>query len=164
MSTRRALLRLYRALPRRARRFVVRRGVPLYQVGAMCVIERADGALLLVRDAYRRGWGFPGGLLKRGERPVDAVRREIREEIGLDVEVDDRPVVLVDAAARRVDIVYRGRPRHDGERGSGMVVPRSAEIVEVRWFPSGDLPDLQDEATAALVELGRSRRPPPAAG
>ena len=48
---------------------------PTYTVGAMCFIERDDGALLLVQQTYRKQWGVPGGLLKRGEEPEDAARR-----------------------------------------------------------------------------------------
>ena len=105
------LLGLYRRLPLTGRLMVVRTLTPSFHVGALCVIERADGALLLLRQSYRRkeAWGFPGGLLKRGEEPADAVRREIREELGVQVEVDDAPMVVVDARHRRVDVIYRGR-------------------------------------------------------
>jgi 8-oxo-dGTP pyrophosphatase MutT (NUDIX family) len=71
----RAALQLYRRLPVKARRRVVRTIAPAYTVGSICVIERGDGAVLLVRLSYRNSWGLPGGLLKRGETrrmPPDA--------------------------------------------------------------------------------------------
>ena len=58
------LLSLYGRLPRRMRRFAVRRVAPSFRVGAMCFVERDDGALLLVRHAYRSNWGVPGDFTR----------------------------------------------------------------------------------------------------
>jgi 8-oxo-dGTP pyrophosphatase MutT (NUDIX family) len=154
------LLGLYRRLPLSGRLLVVRTFTPSFHVGALCVIERADGALLLLRQSYRRqeAWGFPGGLLKREEEPADAVRREIREELGVQIEVDDAPMVVVDARHRRVDVIFRGRLAGD-DPDPPPPAPASPEIVEVRWFDPKELPILLPEATTALVELARATRP-----
>jgi 8-oxo-dGTP diphosphatase len=153
-------LRLYRRLPVGARRRVVRTIAPGFTVGAICVIEREDGQVLLVRQSYRRSWGIPGGLLKRGEEPDDAARREVLEEVGLEVDLIGEPAVVVDAPARRVDLVYRARPAAAVD--ADQVSPQSPEIVEVRWFRSEELPDLQHETSGALVALARSARHPQA--
>jgi ADP-ribose pyrophosphatase YjhB (NUDIX family) len=58
-------------------------------VGVGAVIVR-DGRALIVRRAHepRKGeWSVPGGLLHLGESLADAVRREVREETGLDVDL-----------------------------------------------------------------------------
>lgn len=147
-------LRGYQRLPVLARRWVVRTIAPSYTVGAMCIIERADGAILFVRHSYRSRWGVPGGLLNRREEPAHAARREVREEVGLDVVVSGEPVVVVDARPQRVDLVYRAR------LGKGVdlagVRPVSPEIAEVRWFPPDELPELQIETTAALMAMART--------
>ena len=60
---------------------------PVVGVGAVVV---RDGRALIVRRAHepRKGeWSLPGGLLDLGESLVDAARREVKEETGLDVEV-----------------------------------------------------------------------------
>ncbi|MGI9022818.1 MAG: NUDIX domain-containing protein [Acidimicrobiales bacterium] len=155
MSLRSHLLRIYGRLPAPLRRTSVRMLTPLFQVGAVCVVNRADGALLLVRHSYRKGWGFPGGLLKRGEAPVDAAAREMREEIGLTMDLDDNPHVVVDAPVRRVDVIYTARLPD----GAADPEPQSAEIVDVGWFAPGNLPRLGTEAASTLVELGRVRPP-----
>lgn len=151
------LLAGYKRLPQAARLFLIRRGTPSFHVGAICVVERADGHLLLVRQSYRRdGWGFPGGLLRRAEEPADAARRELKEELGVDVDLDGLPVVVIDPQMRRVDVVFNTRLASGSPDPEGG--PHSPEITEVRWFPPGALPSLLPEATAALVQLGRTYR------
>lgn len=156
----RGALLVYRRLPVWARRRVVRTIAPGYTVGAVCFIERSDGALLLVRLTYRRRWGVPGGLLKRGEDPADAARREVLEEVGLEVDLVGEPAVVVDAEAQRVDLVYRARPRQGEDPSTATAC--SPEIVEARWFPADALPELQHETSGALVALARSARSPQA--
>lgn len=151
-------LRCYQRLPVLGRRWVVRTIAPSFTVGAMCVIERADGALLFVRHSYRSRWGVPGGLLNRREAPDHAARREVREEVGLDVVLLGEPVVVVDARPQRVDLVYRARPAPGADLAE--VRPVSAEIAEVRWFLPDELPGLQTETTGALMALARSANDP----
>ena len=147
------LLQVFRRLPVRARRRVVRSIAPAYTVGSVCVIERADGAVLLVRLSYRNSWGLPGGLLKRGETPAAAALREVEEEVTLEVELVGDPAVVVDAASQRVDVIFRGRL----PAGVDPMDARAAspEIVEIGWFPWDDLPDLQFETSGALMALAR---------
>jgi ADP-ribose pyrophosphatase YjhB (NUDIX family) len=156
----RLALAVFRRLPTWARRRVVRILAPSFTVGAICLIERADGALLLVRQSYRRRWGVPGGLLEKGERPEDAARREVLEEVGIEIELIGEPAVVVDAKPRRVDIVFRARPV--GAIGDDAPRPRSPEIVEARWWPGLELPELQAETSTALIALARSANRPPA--
>ena len=110
-----------------------------------------DGAILLVRLAYRDGWGLPGGLIKRNEDVADCARREVAEEIGVEVELTSAPAVVVDSRPQRIDVVYRARLA--AGVGPDAAVARSAEIREVRWFRPDDLPPLQHEAIGALRAL-----------
>jgi len=151
-------LRCYQRLPVLGRRWVVRTVAPSYTVGAMCIIERTDGALLFVRHSYRSRWGVPGGLLNRREDPDEGARREVWEEVGLDVELLGEPAVVVDAVPQRVDLVYRARPAAGADLDA--VGPVSPEIAEARWFPPDELPELQFETTGALMALARARGHP----
>lgn len=149
----RLALQVYRRLPAGLRRRAVRAVSPSFTVGAMCFIERTDGALLLVRHSYRERWGVPGGLLQRGEDVEVGACREVHEEVGLAVELLGEPAVVVDAAPQRVDVVFRARPATVG--GTEPDVAGSAEIVEARWFAPDSLPELQYETAGALVALAR---------
>ena len=120
----------------------------------MCFIERADGAVLLVRHVYRERWGVPGGLLQKGESSADGARREVFEEVGLAVDLLGEPTVVVDAEPQRVDVVYRARPSVGAD--PDLAAPGSPEIIEARWFPQTELPELQHETAEALVVLSRA--------
>lgn len=146
-------LRIYRRLPVELRRRIVRYLSPSFTVGSMCFIERADGALLLVRHSYRYRWGVPGGLLQKGESAADAARREAFEETSLRIELVGEPAVVVDAHPQRVDVVFRAVL---AEADIAVPTPASPEIEEVRWFEPDDLPELQHETSGALVALSRS--------
>ena len=157
-SAKRVMLRVYRRLPTLGRRWVVRTIAPSFTVGAMAIIERADGSRLFVRHVYRQHWGVPGGLLERGETPEVAVAREVWEEVGLRIQLLGEPAVVVDAEPQRVDVVYRARPVDDADADA--IDPSSPEIVEARWFPQSETPELQHETASALVALARSSRAP----
>jgi ADP-ribose pyrophosphatase YjhB (NUDIX family) len=59
-------------------------------VGVAAVVFNVAGQALLVKRGHppRQGsWGLPGGLLDLGERLMDGVRREVREECGVEIDV-----------------------------------------------------------------------------
>jgi 8-oxo-dGTP pyrophosphatase MutT (NUDIX family) len=69
------------------------------------------------------------------------------EEVGLEIELDLPPTVVVDPAARRVDVIYTARPL---DPRATDVSARSAELLEARWFLPDELPALQHETAKAL--------------
>ncbi|MGK5681165.1 NUDIX domain-containing protein [Actinoplanes sp. URMC 104] len=61
--------------------------LPRKLVGAGALITDAAGRLLLVEPTYKDSWEIPGGVVEAGEAPRAAVRRELTEELGLDLPV-----------------------------------------------------------------------------
>ena len=148
-SATRVAMRAFGLLPEAVRQRIVRLLKPSYTVGAGCLIERGD-EVLLVQTAYRRGWGMPGGLLNRRENPADGARREVREELGLDVALLDDPIVVIDRRMQKIDIVYRATAEVPDDLAQ---LRPSAEITAVRWFHRDALPPLQPEAIDAIATL-----------
>jgi 8-oxo-dGTP diphosphatase len=121
---------------------------PRVAVGAIVV---RDGALLMVRrarDPARGLWTVPGGHLESGEHLAEAVRREVAEETGLEVEVrelmgilevvGDPHFVILDFVAAVV----------------GDTAPLSGDDVsEARWVALEDVPEL--DCTPRFVETLR---------
>lgn len=62
------------------------------QIVTAAIMEK-DGKVLLARrrkgDRLARKWEFPGGKLEPGETPEDCLARELREEFGIEAEVQD---------------------------------------------------------------------------
>ena len=56
-------------------------------MAAAALIQNDAGALLIVKPNYRDGWLLPGGMVELGESPKQACRREIKEEVGLELQV-----------------------------------------------------------------------------
>ena len=60
--------------------------LPTKRVAADCLIFDAAGRVLLLKPTYKTTWDLPGGVVEPDESPRAAARRELREEVGLDVE------------------------------------------------------------------------------
>jgi 8-oxo-dGTP diphosphatase len=58
---------------------------PRKRVGADMLIRDMHGHLLLVDPRYKPDWDLPGGMSEANEPPADTVRRELKEELGLDL-------------------------------------------------------------------------------
>ncbi|MSR47434.1 MAG: NUDIX hydrolase [Planctomycetes bacterium] len=125
-------------------------------VGAVAaVVER--GELLLIRrriEPFRGHWTMPAGYVEIDETPAAAVTREVREETGLEVVVEELlDVVCNDDDPRRRGLVvaYLARPV-----GGRLLAGDDAE--EARFFRFGALPeDLGFANNRWLIEQLRRR-------
>jgi 8-oxo-dGTP diphosphatase len=52
---------------------------------AAALFTNPAGQVLLVKPNYRDHWSLPGGILEHGEPPHEGCRREVKEELGLDI-------------------------------------------------------------------------------
>jgi 8-oxo-dGTP diphosphatase len=126
---------VWRRLPGVMRRNLVRTGQSRFTVTAGAMIFDDQDRILLLDHVFRPdgGWGIPGGFLNKGEQPEAAVRRELREEIGIEVENVRLLFARTLRPPRQIEIYFRAT-------AVGKPEPCSFEIREARWFSIGDLP------------------------
>ncbi|MFK4874130.1 NUDIX hydrolase [Novosphingobium sp. ZW T3_23] len=122
-------------------------------VRAVLLTPDHEVLLILIRPPVGSAfWVMPGGGIEPGEDPADALRRELREELGL-VHCQPGPVVWLrhhtfDWDGRRLSQreEYRIVPvqRFDAR----MLDPREARFVtEIRWWQLGDLSHAPERLT-----------------
>lgn len=124
---------------------------PRVTLGVVGLIVNAQGQILLAEHVFHpeHPWGLPGGWIEAGENPAEALRREIREELGLSIAIE-RPLLAVASRKhfRHLDLSYLCRP--EGEPGA-----LSFEISSYAWFEAETL-ELQDEFQRAVLAHYRS--------
>ncbi len=127
----------------------LRRGLTLGAQGA--VIDR-ENRVLLVRHVYRPGWCFPGGGVEKGETLIEALARELDEEVG--VTLTEAPTlhgVFSNSANFPGDHVALFVVRHWDRRGE---YRRRGEIAEAGMFSWQELPERIERGTRArLAEI-----------
>ncbi|MEP7118587.1 MAG: NUDIX hydrolase [Acidobacteriota bacterium] len=125
---------------------------PVAGVGGVVI---RSGEVLLVRRALppRQGeWSLPGGRLELGESLVEGVRREVREETGIDVAVG--PLVEVFDRVHRDD---QGRVRYHFVivdflcRPIGGMLRAGDDAADARWVPRAEVPGLGVNVHAVAV-------------
>lgn len=58
--------------------------LPTKHVASGCVVLDGDDRVLLVKPTYKEPWELPGGGVEKNESPLEACRRELEEELGVD--------------------------------------------------------------------------------
>lgn len=123
---------------------------------ARALILSADRHVLLVRFEFPTGtrWALPGGGLESGETHLDAVRRELVEEVGLsDVEIGphiwtrEHHVKFFDGkwdGQREHVHLVRLADRFDPRPAVGWDVLRSEYLHEIRWWAVDELGERTD--------------------
>ena len=106
-----------------------------FTVTAGAVIFNDKREVLLLKHRFRAGsgWGLPGGFMEQGEQPIDTLRRELREEIGL--EVDDVEVFAARSfrKPKQVEVLFRAR-------ANAQVKSLTMEVERAEWFALDSLP------------------------
>ncbi|CAM5444672.1 hypothetical protein SVIOM342S_08927 [Streptomyces violaceorubidus] len=106
--------------------------MPLHSVSVAGVVVREDGRLLAIRRADNGTWELPGGVLELNETPEAGVAREVWEETGIHVEVDELTGVYKNTTRGIVALVFRCKPSGGTER-------TSSESTAVSWLTPDDL-------------------------
>ena len=83
---------------------------PTHFVSVAACVTNERGEVLLVKSPWR-GWEYPGGLIEPGETFQEALKREVREESGVEIEITgfvgicknvEKDIVNIDFTARYI--------------------------------------------------------------
>ncbi|MGH9753152.1 MAG: NUDIX hydrolase [Blastocatellia bacterium] len=137
---------LWRRAPKWTRRLGVSLTESRFTVTVGAVVIDSRNRVLLLRHRFRPGggWGIPGGFMRPREQPEEAVRRELREEIGLEIEVVGVAFIRTLQKYRQVEIIFRCIPK-------GTPLPQGFEIDRAEWFELNSLPDGLSEDQRGLI-------------
>jgi 8-oxo-dGTP diphosphatase len=145
--------------PTHGQRWVHVRNAPCTGV----VIHRPDGRLLLsrrARDPFAGLWETPGGFVDLGEHPADAARREVREELGLELTLTGLVGMTTVRSSRGgwlLVITYAGTV-------TGEPSPDPREVSDWAWFGPDDIPEVMAgdhrERVVDYLTLGAVPLPP----
>jgi len=160
-------------LPVPLRRWVYRIGYLVLQTawffthprisGVKCVVTHGDG-VLLVRHTYgHRQWDLPGGTMEGGEPPIEAARREMREELG----VRREDWTSLGQLLMGIGPAWHTLHLFSLELASPEIKLDPGELATSAWFTLELLPpDLSAYVVPIIARAGdqfRVRRPPAAA-
>lgn len=147
-----ALARIWKtlSLPKGLQLFVMRFFQDQFLVGVTGIILNEKKEILLFKHTYRQhAWSLPGGYLKAGEHPREALEREIKEESGLVVSVDEALKTRTDRETARLDLCYTG------VFIGGDFVP-THEVSQYGFFPQDKLPLLRVNQVLLINEVLKS--------
>ncbi|RII15342.1 Nucleoside triphosphatase NudI [Streptomyces sp. YIM 130001] len=120
------------------------RSTPLHSVSVAGAVVREDGRVLTIKRADNGTWEPPGGVLELAETPEEGVRREVYEETGIKVQVDQLTGVYKNTARGIVAMVFRCHPEGGEER-------LSDESTAVDWLTPEEVADRMGEVYAVRV-------------
>ena len=149
----RALKALYRIAPASLLNRAANLIQPHFTVTVAAVILNDDRRVLLLKHTFRNGngWGLPGGFITKGEQPEKALRRELREETGLEIENVELALVRTVRTIQQVQIVFRcdsiGEPKVE-----------SIEIERCEWFQIEEAYERLNRDQRAIIERALSQK------
>jgi len=95
-----------------------------------CIIIK-DNKVLLVNEKNRNFWGFPKGHMEQDETEIETALREIKEEVGLDVEIDSKKRYTLNYIIRdeidKTSVFYVAYPKNTN------IKMQESEIEDIKW-------------------------------
>jgi 8-oxo-dGTP diphosphatase len=126
---------------------------------ASAVVYDDEGRVLLARrahDPHAGKWDLPGGFLEEGEHPLDCLRRELREEAGVELADEELLGIWIDRYEYKRRIIATLNVYYAARIGDGE--PEAADdVAELRWFEPGELPELAFGHIEEVVSAWRAR-------
>ncbi len=94
-----------------------------------------DNKVLLIRDKDDSFWKFPGGTIQKKESHEEALHREVKEEIGVEVEIIGKPIKLeIKKADKHITLLHYLAKLKSEKFKLG------SDIIGCQWHDTNNLP------------------------
>ncbi|UCE07197.1 MAG: NUDIX hydrolase [bacterium] len=118
---------------------------------SVCAVIVRNNRILLVSDSLENNslWDFPGGFLRYGEKPEDGLRRELREELGVEAWIGELLSAKIDTYSSDSDfslnLFYATELKSE-------TIRVGEEIKEAKWFELDRLPKIKFRSTKEVIQ------------
>lgn len=104
------------------------------------IILTHQGEVLFIKNTYGLKYNFPGGGLGKNEDPELGIRREVKEELGIDL----KDIVYLDSVIPDIKYEYRKNTISifTAELENKNISINSLEVADAQWLPKGKQPPL----------------------
>ncbi|WP_235431943.1 NUDIX hydrolase [Nocardiopsis sp. RV163] len=126
---------------------------PLHSVSVAGAVIREDGRMLVIKRRDNGNWEPPGGVLELDETPQEGVVREVLEETGIRVEVEQLTGVYKNMARGIVALVFRCKPFCGKEHPT-------SEATAVEWLTPNEIKKDMSEIYAIRLLDALNSNPP----
>jgi len=127
--------------------------------GVRAIIQDEQGRILLVRRKDNGLWGMPAGHMELNESVFDCLKREVKEETGLNV-ISATPIAIYSEPRFSFKNVYGDYVQLFSivfrvDKWDGTLITYTDETLEARFFPLDNLPKLPSLYKETLEDLER---------
>ncbi|MGD9930365.1 MAG: NUDIX domain-containing protein [Mangrovibacterium sp.] len=126
---------------------------PALTVDAIVLKEESHELLLIQRgiEPFMGKWALPGGFVEMDELLVDACKRELQEETGLEIseltQFKTADKVDRDPRGRTISVLFYGYVPENA------IVEGGDDAANAKWFPMGQLPELAFDHAELIAEF-----------
>lgn len=117
-----------------------------FSAGARAIIENENGDILMVqegKDEVHRTWDFPGGGMENGESVTECIKREVLEETGFKIKIEDLLGVYKDIKQRDDTEAIGFMFKAEVMEKKFDETPEGEEIIKVDFIPEEKIPELE---------------------
>ncbi|WP_145455841.1 NUDIX domain-containing protein [Staphylococcus epidermidis] len=124
-------------------------------IKCVCLVEEKNHQLLLVQVRHRDKYYFPGGKIDEGESLVEALQRELKEELRLELAKDELEFIgtIVGKAYPQLNMLTELNGFKVNRTIDWSKVETDHEITDMKWFDINDSENIAPAVNTWIKEF-----------